>query len=139
MHPYLPVDVSHRYLTDHSLSFTWNSSILSNSNCSAIRYNISAPNCGSCPTTTNHTSVTCTDVPSDGGICTFTVQILVCENYIGSANHSFPKRAGPDLVLLPTLTAGILLLAVVLMIGVTVTVLLWFLYKRYKTTNRFSQ
>ena len=45
---------------------------------SVIDYNILASNCGSCPTTTNHTTVTCTDVPTDDWIYEFQVQTLFC-------------------------------------------------------------
>ena len=41
-------------------------------------YNILASNCGSCPTTTNHTNVTCTDIPTNGSTCTLAVQTVVC-------------------------------------------------------------
>jgi hypothetical protein len=48
--------------------------------CPAIKYNIQASNCGSCPTTTNHTTVTCTKVPTNGGMymCMFTIKIVIC-------------------------------------------------------------
>ena len=42
------------------------------SDCSTVHYSINASNCGSCPTTTNHTNVTCIDVPTSGGVCNFT-------------------------------------------------------------------
>ena len=46
--------------------------------CPTIHYNILSSNCGSCPTTTTNTTVTCTDVPTDGSMCTFAVQTEVC-------------------------------------------------------------
>jgi hypothetical protein len=61
----------------NQLTFQWNSVA---PECSTVHYNILASNCGSCPTTTHHTNVTCTDVPINGGICTFAVSIVVCEN-----------------------------------------------------------
>ena len=125
---YLPVSVSHMYLTEQSLKFTWNSLIFSKINCSAIHYDILTQNCGNCPTTTNHTTATCTDVPTGDGMCSFTVQILVCNNYVGSANDSVPlMTAGSHLALLPILTSSILL-----PVAVLVAVLFWFLYKRYR-------
>ena len=54
------------------------------SDCPAIHYNILASNCGSCPTTTNHTPVTCTDVPTNGSMCTFAVQTVVCGTIAGN-------------------------------------------------------
>ena len=61
------------------LSFNWSQAV---SECPYldIYYNILASNCGSCPTTTNHTTVTCTDVPINGSMCTFAVQTVICEN-----------------------------------------------------------
>jgi hypothetical protein len=56
-------------------TFTWSAP---SSGCPNVRYNILASNCGSCPTTTNHTNVTCTDIPMDGSTCTLTLQTVVC-------------------------------------------------------------
>ena len=57
------------------LTFTWSPVAL---DCPAIQYNISASNCGSCsPTITNHTNVTCTDVPTHGGMCILAIQTVV--------------------------------------------------------------
>ena len=56
--------------------------------CPAIHYNILASNCGSCPTTTNHTTVACTNVPTDGSVCDFSVQSVVCENITGNFSKS---------------------------------------------------
>ena len=44
------------------ITFRWSPVAADYSN-SAIHYNILASNCGCCPATTNHTNVTCTDVP----------------------------------------------------------------------------
>ena len=57
------------------IKFTWNPV---DPNCPAIHYNILASNCGSCPTTTNHTTVTCTDVPTNSSVCKFSVQTVAC-------------------------------------------------------------
>ena len=64
--------------------FNWNAH---SSNCSAVHYNILSSNCGSCPTTTNHTSVTCTGVPTGGNMCTFSVQTVVCGNLTGELSQ----------------------------------------------------
>ena len=69
------------------LTFSWSPVA---PDCPAIHYNILASNCGSCPSTTNHTTVTCTDVPTDGTVCTFAVQTVVCRNITG--NRSNPVR-----------------------------------------------
>ena len=52
--------------------------------CAAIHYNIEASNCGSCPTTTNHTNVTCSDVHNNS-VCTFAIQNVVCGNISGDS------------------------------------------------------
>ena len=56
--------------------------------CRALHYNILSSNCGSCPTTTTNTTVTCTDVPTDGSVCTFAVQTVVCGNITGNVSDS---------------------------------------------------
>ena len=58
--------------------------------CPGIHYNILASNCGSCPTTTNHTTVTCTDIPTSHSMCIFAIQPVLCGNLIG--NSSVPIR-----------------------------------------------
>ena len=77
------------------ITFTW-SSITTESDCSAVHYNILASNCGSCPTTTNHTTVICTDVSTNGSMCTFAVQTVVCGNITG--NRSVPIRVNTGIV-----------------------------------------
>ena len=64
-------------LTSNTIIFTWHPVA---PDCPAIHYNILASNCGSCPTTTNHTNVTCTDVPTNSSMCTFAVRTVVCGN-----------------------------------------------------------
>ena len=49
--------------------------------CPAIHYNILVSNCGSCST---HTTVTCTDIPTNGSQCTLAVQTVVCGNITGN-------------------------------------------------------
>ena len=83
------------FVTGH-LTFNW-SSVSPDCPRSSIHYNILASNCGSCPTTTNHTTVTCTDVPIiNGSMCTFAVQTVVCGNITG--NRSVPIRVNTDTV-----------------------------------------
>ena len=72
--PNISEHVNHRLRV---FTFTWN--VASFWDCPAIHYNILASNCGSCPTTTNHTNAICTDVPVND-VCTFAVQIVVCGN-----------------------------------------------------------
>ena len=64
-----------------TLTFSW--SAVSTDCAAMIHYNIPASNCGSCPTTTNHTNVTCTNVPSNGSVCMFAVRTVACGNITG--------------------------------------------------------
>ena len=78
------------------LTFSWSPVA---TDCPAINYNILASNCGSCPTTTNQTTVTCIETPTDdGSVCTFVVQIVVhsCESF--AANLSDPIRVNTDIL-----------------------------------------
>ena len=75
------IDIGARQLT-----FNW--SPATTLDCPDIHYNILSSNCGSCPTITTHTTVTCTDIPTDGNMCTFAVQTVICENITG--NMSYP-------------------------------------------------
>ena len=41
-----------------------------------------------CPTITNYTTVTCTDVPTNDNVCNFAIRTVVCRNIIGNfSNH----------------------------------------------------
>ena len=75
------------------LTFYWSSI---SADCPAIHYNILASNCGSCPTITNHTTVTCTDVLTNGNTCTFALQTLACGNV--TSNRSVPIRVNTGIV-----------------------------------------
>ena len=63
-------------LDSKTISFTWNPFNISM--CPVIPYNILASNCGSCPTTTNDTNATCTDVPADATYCSFALIPTIC-------------------------------------------------------------
>ena len=92
--------MSNADFVSRQLTFVWSPVV---SDCPATHYNILASNCGSCPTTTNHTNVTCTDVLNDGIVCTFTIQTVVCENITG--NISYQIRVN---ISIPLNTLGIL-------------------------------
>ena len=65
------------------INFNWSAFFHNGYHCDhhdVISFDILASNCGSCPTTTNHTNATCTDIPTDGSICTFSVRSNIC-NY----------------------------------------------------------
>ena len=66
------------------LTFSW--SRVSTDCVAMIHYNILASNCGSCPNTTNHTSVTCTDVPTNGTTCMFAIQTVFCGYITGNVS-----------------------------------------------------
>ena len=77
--------LSNADLSSKKLSFKW---LAIAPNCPAISYNILASNCGSCPTTTNHTTVTCSDVPINGNSCTFSLETVVCGYILGSESET---------------------------------------------------
>ena len=68
------------------INFNWDAPF---SDCPAIDYSIQASNCGSCPTTTNYTNVTCTGKSIDGRICEFSVQSAIC------------RTEGPNFTMVP--------------------------------------
>ena len=86
--PFLPpseISVNLTDLSSRRLTFSWSPVA---PNCPAIHYNILASSCGSCPTTTNHTTVTCTDVPIEQKtLCTFTLQTVVCGDLSGTLSN----------------------------------------------------
>ena len=48
---------------------------------------IASRDCGCCPTTTNNTTVICTDLPVDGSVCTLAIQTVVC-GITGELSHN---------------------------------------------------
>ena len=70
--------ISQADFVSRQITFDWNRVVTNCSNLINIHYSILALNCGNCPNTTNHTTVTCTDVPTDGSMCTFAVQTEAC-------------------------------------------------------------
>lgn len=121
------------------LNFKWNSSVFSSIS-SAILYNISSSNCGSCPTTTTDTNVNCTNVPT-AGECMFVLQTLVCGRSIGNTSHRFVLKTAEsmrDPALLPALSTSVMVFMVAVIAGVIL--LIWFLYRRpCKTSGGLSQ
>ena len=84
------VHISNDDVGSRQLTFGWSRSLV-DPDCPAIHYNIQSSNCGSCPTTTNHTNVTCTDVLTNGNdiqnmLCIFAIQTVVCGNISGNAS-----------------------------------------------------
>ena len=79
--------ISKADFTSRRVTFNWSKAV---TECPdrAIHYNILASNCGSCPTTTNHTSVTCTNVQTNGSTCTFAVQTVVCGFIAGNDSNT---------------------------------------------------
>ena len=81
---------------DKNVTFNWNS-LRIDFNCTDVhpQYTILSSNCGSCPTTTTNTTVTCTDVPTDGGVCAFAVETKICDHNINGSysNTNLPSNA----------------------------------------------
>ena len=86
--------MSNADFVSRQLTFNWSCTV--STTCPAIHYcnHILASNCGSCPTTTNHTSVTCTDVPTYGSMCTFAVQTVGCGNITSNRSVSIRVNTG---------------------------------------------
>ena len=80
------VYISNADFSSRELRFNW--SPVAPAECPTVQYNILASNCGNCPTTTNHTTVTCIDIPMNGSVCKFSVETVVCGNVVG--NESDP-------------------------------------------------
>ena len=95
--PFLPPDEININLSDLDLRqfmFSWSPVA---PDCPAIHYNILASNCGSCPTTTNHTNVTCTDVPTEQNtFCAFALQTVVCGNITGILSNPISVSLSDD-------------------------------------------
>lgn len=78
-----PPPASDVHLTDinlHQLTIAWSPVIR---NCPSVNYNIIATNCGTCPSITAQTTVTCTGFVIDGRSCTVSVEPVVCGNVLG--------------------------------------------------------
>ena len=108
------------------ITFRWSQIAL---DCRAIHYNILASNCGSCPTATNHTNVTCTDLPSDGSLCTFTVETVVCENITGNQSKPLMFKTASTLIFTEfnsrCICTGTTATASVFAIGLTISVIVF--------------
>ena len=80
------------YLADAQkgdLLFSWNSVITND--CSGVKYNIIS-DCGTCPTITNGTTATCSDLQlsNSTALCHFRVSSAVCDQ---AENYFSPKLA----------------------------------------------
>ena len=75
--------MSNADFVSRKITFSWTTDC----GTSKLNYDILASNCGSCPTTTNHTNVTCTDVPTNNSVCIFNIQTVVCGNVTGQLSH----------------------------------------------------
>ena len=73
--PFSPLDyISWTANMSGELTFSWSTEA---PDCPAVSYNIFTSNCGNCPTNSTHSTVACTDVKTDGSLCTFALQMLV--------------------------------------------------------------
>ena len=75
-----PNDVRPILLLGENLTFQWSSVAPACS--SNLEYRINSVNCGNCILSSN-TSATCYGVPQPMATCNFSVQSVVCSNYIG--------------------------------------------------------
>ena len=63
-------------LNSREVTFNWTQP--DNAMCSLSHYELTATNCGRCPNETSRldTQVTCTEISTDGRLCTFSVQAI---------------------------------------------------------------
>ena len=85
--PYPPphnIFTSSADLSSGIITFTWNPVAL---NCPFIQYKANTLNCGTCPSMTESTELTCFDVPSNGHTCMLTVQAFICNHTLGTPSE----------------------------------------------------
>ena len=77
-----PLNIHVEDIAPQQLTFSW---IGHNTSCDTLHYNIMSRNCGNCPTSSNSTSVTCTNVivKENVSMCSLAVQTVVCNNIVG--------------------------------------------------------
>ena len=119
------VKMSNVNYSSREVTFNWNPVA---PDCPSISYNILSSNCGSCPTTTNHTNVTCTDVyVSTGDMCTFAVQTVAdsCGRITGKASKSisvhFTSLINLDTCIDRSFIISIVSLATALMVSLVIS------------------
>lgn len=76
-----PSDVHLVDINSTHLTFHWSRV---STNCDAIQYGIMSSNCGHCPNVTTSTSITCSGLFTNGQLCTFIVQTVVCDSIAGN-------------------------------------------------------
>lgn len=82
-----PSNLSLTSATPNQLTFAWDPVV---SSCPATKYNIRATNCGTCPSSTPTTNVTCSNPqpqPNAGVTCTFSVRTETCEGVISDQSE----------------------------------------------------
>ena len=81
-------DVSPNYLT-----FSWTQV---QSSCRILSYAIDSTNCGLCPSSSNSTTVNCTNfqLSSVRTECRFAVSTVICENITGASRESLVTIGG---------------------------------------------
>ena len=123
------VDFSLRELT-----FSWSPVA---PDCPAIHYNILASNCGSCPSTTNTTTVTCTHVPTIGSTsCNFAIQTVVCGNITGNISDPVTVNTGISTDITEVYIVSISSLATALVISVVISIIvIVIILRRSKAKN----
>ena len=115
------------------LTFYWSSPF---ANCTGIEYQTSPSNCGSCSSTSSHSARSvCTNLPAEGGICTFRVWYNFCGITVENATNVILENISQP-PLLPVLLSSSILVTVSVLILVGVVVVTFTLRKRIhcKTT-----
>ena len=83
----VPTEYNISWITDcpeSRLFFNWRQAI---SHCSPLGYFVTTLNCGSCPNTTTHNNITCTNPPTDGSTCNITIRAEVHEDIINDPQN----------------------------------------------------
>ena len=78
--PTVSININYTPTSSNFLKFNWSVSASNYSDCplDSLTYKINASNCGICPNTTDHTTVTC-NCTGNAGVCMFTVKFAICE------------------------------------------------------------
>ena len=92
--PPMTLFISKADFASRQITFNW-SRVVTECPDQDVHYNILASNYGSCPTTTNHTSVTCTNVRTNS-TCTFAIQTVVCGYIMGNKSDVILFFRSPD-------------------------------------------
>lgn len=82
-----PTNIRLLSVSSRQITFMWDAPMTM---CEVLYYIINATNCGTCPKTSNSTTIICTDFEgylSTPQLCRMTIQTVVCNNIVGSQSN----------------------------------------------------